>query len=204
MDSHTDRMSNRRLPWCMNRWAHIQKKRKMDRQTNVPINGQTNWTKDTDEWTNGWTDMHSVWQLDQWTDRKTNGPMDKKTFRPLAWLKSDWLTNPKSIKLSANLSFRSIPVTDISRNTPTCNYRRTQISVSVTKFSWALLPNFNITRVTEYRELTPQSVPQMLLFKYIKINCCIYPIAKKITLTIYLYLILEIHVVAKALTWTIT
>ena len=43
--------------------------------------------------------------------------------------------------------------------------RCTQISISVTKCPLALLPNFNITHVTEYGQKMSQSVPQMLLFK---------------------------------------
>ena len=41
----------------------------------------------------------------------------------------------------------------------------TQISISVTKCPLALLPNFNITHVSEYRQFMSQSVPQMLLVK---------------------------------------
>ena len=43
--------------------------------------------------------------------------------------------------------------------------RCTRISISVTKCPLALLPNFNITCVSEYRQFMSQSVPQMLLFK---------------------------------------
>ena len=39
------------------------------------------------------------------------------------------------------------------------------ISISVTKCALALLANFNITCVSEYRQFMSQSVPQMLLFK---------------------------------------
>ena len=40
-----------------------------------------------------------------------------------------------------------------------------RISISVTKCPLALLANFNITCVSEYRQFMSQSVPQMLLFK---------------------------------------
>ena len=43
--------------------------------------------------------------------------------------------------------------------------RYKQISISVTKCPQALLANFYITCVSKYRQLTSQSVPQMLLFK---------------------------------------
>ena len=43
--------------------------------------------------------------------------------------------------------------------------RCTRISISVTKYPLALLPNFNITHVTEYGQKMSQSVPQMLLFQ---------------------------------------
>ena len=39
--------------------------------------------------------------------------------------------------------------------------RCTRISISVTKCPFALLPNFNITRFLEYRQLMSQSVPQI-------------------------------------------
>ena len=41
----------------------------------------------------------------------------------------------------------------------------TRVSISVTKCPLALLPNFKITRASEYRQLTSKSVPQMLLLK---------------------------------------
>ena len=44
--------------------------------------------------------------------------------------------------------------------------RCTRISISVTKCPLALLANFNITCVSEYRQFMSQSVPQMLLFKW--------------------------------------
>ena len=43
--------------------------------------------------------------------------------------------------------------------------RCTRISISVTKCPLALLANFNITCVSEYRQFMSQSVLQMLLFK---------------------------------------
>ena len=43
--------------------------------------------------------------------------------------------------------------------------RCTRISISVMKCPLALLANFNITCVSEYRQFMSQSVPQMLLFK---------------------------------------
>ena len=43
--------------------------------------------------------------------------------------------------------------------------RCTRISINVTKCLLALLPNFNITRFSEYRQLMSQSVLQMLLLK---------------------------------------
>ena len=43
--------------------------------------------------------------------------------------------------------------------------RCTRISISVTKCPLALLANFNITCVSEYRQFMSQSVPEMLLFK---------------------------------------
>ena len=43
--------------------------------------------------------------------------------------------------------------------------RCTRFSISVTKCPLALLANFNISCVSEYRQFMSQSVPQMLLFK---------------------------------------
>ena len=40
-----------------------------------------------------------------------------------------------------------------------------RISINVTKCPLALLANFNITCVSEYRQFMSQSVPHMLLFK---------------------------------------
>ena len=40
--------------------------------------------------------------------------------------------------------------------------RCTRIAISVTKCPLALLPNFNITRFSEYRQLMSQSVPLLL------------------------------------------
>ena len=53
----------------------------------------------------------------------------------------------------------------------------------------ALLPNFNITRFSEYRQLMSQCPPNAA--PQVRINSCIYP-KIKITLTFTLTLLLEI------------
>ena len=67
--------------------------------------------------------------------------------------------------------------------------RCTRISISVMKCPHALLPNFNITHFSEYRQLMSQCPPNAA--SQVRINSSIYP-KIKITLTFTLTLLLEV------------
>ena len=62
-----------------------------------------------------------------------------------------------------NFAAKTVPLSEICPGLTLI--RCTRISISVTKCPLALLANFNITCVSEYRQFMSQSVPQMLLCK---------------------------------------